>query len=45
MRDLIEDCYDLKIPDFVVVDWAETCANCLVDYTEIYINGCTYYYR
>ena len=27
----VEDCYDLKIPDFVAVDWEETANNCLVD--------------
>jgi hypothetical protein len=25
------DCYDLKLPDFLAIDWEETAQNCSVD--------------
>ena len=31
IRQIVEECYDCKLPDFVAIDWAETAQNCLVD--------------
>lgn len=45
VRELIEDCYHLKTPDFLVIDWEETAENLKADYSTIEIQGNTFYYR
>ena len=45
-RDLVLDCYDLKgLPHFVHIDWELTAREVKVDYSEIEIDGMTYFYR
>jgi len=31
IKQITEDCYDLKMPDWLAVDWEETAQNCFVD--------------
>ena len=31
IQNLVEECYDCKIPDFVAIDWVETAKNCSYD--------------
>ena len=44
-EELISDCYNLKLPDFVHVDWEATAREVKVDYSETNIDGVTYFYR
>lgn len=45
-QDLVCDCYDLKgIPTFVHIDWEATSREMRVDYSEVTIDGVTYFYR
>lgn len=45
-RDLVLDCYDLKgLPTFVHIDWEATAREVKVDYSEVEIDGVTYFYR
>lgn len=45
MRELVEDCYSITAPDFLVIDWEATADNLRVDYSEVEFQGTTYYYR
>jgi hypothetical protein len=31
IKNITLDCYDLKLPDFLAIDWEETAQNCSVD--------------
>lgn len=45
-QELVCDCYDLKgLPAFVHIDWEATAREVLMDYSEITIDGVTYFYR
>lgn len=45
-QELVCDCYDLKsLPAFVHIDWKATAREIMVDYSEIEIDGVTYFYR
>lgn len=44
-RELVEDCYSLKLPDFVEVDWEATAENVKEDYSMVDIGENTYWYR
>lgn len=45
-QELVCDCYDLKgLPAFVHIDWEATAREVLMDYSEITIDGITYFYR
>lgn len=44
-EELVSDCYDLKLPDFVHVDWEATARDVKVDYSTVEIDGITYFYR
>ena len=45
VQEMVEDCYSLKIPDFVEVDWEATARNVRMDYTPIEFDGVTYWVR
>jgi hypothetical protein len=44
---MVKDCEGLprEIPAYIEIDWERTARNILTDYSEIEINGTTYYYR
>lgn len=45
-QELVFDCYDLKgIPTFIHIDWELTARELKVDYSEVTIDGVTYFYR
>lgn len=46
-QDLVIDCGGLpaSIPDYLVIDWEATSRNLKVDYSEVEIDGATYFYR
>lgn len=44
-EELVCDCYDLKLPSFVHIDWEATAREVLMDYAAITIDGITYFYR
>ena len=46
-QDLVEECYvhDMKLPDFVEVDWEATARNVQQDYTSVEFDGVTYWVR
>ena len=44
-REMVEDAYDLKIPDVVEVNWEATARNVRMDYTPIEFDGVTYWVR
>lgn len=45
-QELVFDCYDLKgIPTFIHIDWELTARDIKVDYSEVTIDGVTYFYR
>lgn len=45
-EELVCDCYDLKgVPSFVHIDWEATARDMRVDYSEVDIDGVTYFYR
>lgn len=45
-EELVCDCYDLNdIPSFVHIDWEATSREMMVDYSEVEIDGATYFYR
>jgi hypothetical protein len=31
IKEMVEDCYDIKAPDWLAIDWEETANNCYVD--------------
>lgn len=31
IRDIVEDCYEMNVPNFVAIDWEETAQNAYVD--------------
>jgi len=31
IKEITEDCYDIKAPDWLAIDWEETAENCYVD--------------
>jgi len=55
IKEMVQDCYDLNVPDWIAVDWEETAENCHVDgyghhfshydgsEDECTFNGDTYY--
>ena len=46
VKGLVSECYDLRdVPNFIHIDWDATADECRIDYTDIQINGETYYYR
>lgn len=47
MKELVVDIDALprKMPDYIVIDWEATAKNLKVDYSEIEIDGNTFYYR
>lgn len=45
IEELVSDCYDLKLPDFVHVDWEATAWDVKVDYLTVEIDGVTFFYR
>jgi hypothetical protein len=43
---LVCECYDLgKLPNFVHIDWEATAREVKVDYSEVSVDGFTYFYR
>lgn len=46
-EDLVKDIGDLpqEIPSYIVIDWEDTAENIRADYSEIAIEGISYYYR
>lgn len=46
-QELVQDIGDLPrdIPSYLAIDWEETADNLKVDYSEIDIDGTTYYFR
>lgn len=42
---LVSDCYNLELPDFVHVDWEATAREVQMDYSEVEIDGVTFFYR
>jgi hypothetical protein len=43
---LVCECYDLgKLPSFVHIDWEATAREVAVDYSEVSVDGFTYFYR
>lgn len=44
-EELVSDCYSLNVPDFVHIDWEATAREVKVDYSEVEIDGVTYFYR
>ena len=46
-RELIEDCGYISrgFPEWIAIDWEATAQNVRVDYSEIDIDGVTFYYR
>ena len=43
---LVCECYDLgKLPSFVHIDWEATAREVKTDYSEVGIDGITYFYR
>src|SRR5574343_1260615 len=46
-QDLVIDCGGLpaSIPDYLVIDWEATARNLKVDYSEVEIDGVTFFYR
>ena len=46
-REMLEDIGEIPcdIPYYVAIDWELTAENILVDYSQIDIDGVTYYYR
>lgn len=44
-EELVCDCYDLKLPPFVHVDWEATAREVQVDYSTVEIDGVTFFYR
>lgn len=47
VREMLEDCGEIPrdIPYYIAIDWELTAENILVDYSQIDIDGVTYYYR
>lgn len=44
-EELVCDCYDVKLPDFVHVDWEATAREVKIDYSTVEIDGVTFFYR
>ena len=46
-EELIKECGDVSndLPWYVAIDWAQTWMNIRVDYSEVEIDGVTYWYR
>lgn len=44
-EELVCDCYDLKLPPFVHVDWEATAREVRIDYSTVEIDGVTFFYR
>ena len=44
-QNLVIDCYDLKLPHFIHIDWEATAREVKVDYSEVTVDGSTYFYR
>ena len=46
-REMLEDCGVISgdLPHYIVIDWEATAENILMDYSQIDIDGATYYYR
>ena len=44
-EELVCDCYDLKLPPFVHVDWEATAREVQIDYSTVEIDGVTFFYR
>lgn len=44
-KEMVCDCYDLKLPPFVHVDWKATAREVKVDYSTVEIDGVTFFYR
>lgn len=46
-EDLIKDCCDLPrdIPSYIAIDWEQTWESIRVDYSDVEIDGVTYWYR
>jgi hypothetical protein len=47
VQEMLADCDAIpaNIPDYVVIDWEATARNIKVDYSEVDIEGRTYFYR
>ena len=45
VEELVKDCYDLNIPDWVAIDWETTADSVKIDYSEFELDGVTYYAR
>ncbi len=47
VREMIEDGGDIPrdLPSYIAIDWQETADNIAVDYTQIELDGKTYYVR
>lgn len=46
-QELVSDIGDMprNIPDYIEIDWEATARNLKVDYSEVEVNGFTYFYR
>jgi hypothetical protein len=46
-QELVSDIGDMPrdIPDYIEIDWEATAQNLKVDYSEVEVNGFTYFYR
>src|SRR5574343_858449 len=44
-KEMVCDCYDLKLPPFVHVDWEATAREVKMDYSTVEIDGVTLFYR
>lgn len=47
VEEMLRDCGDVpsKLPWYVVIDWESTAKNIRSDYSEVEIDGITYYYQ
>ena len=45
IQELVEECYEFELPDFVEVDWEATARNVQQDYTPVEFDGVTYWVR
>ena len=45
VENLVEDCYDIKVPSFVYVDWERTARDVMMDYSSYDTNSGFYIFR
>lgn len=47
VQDMLEDCsdYSKNLPHYIAINWNETADNIKADYSEVEIDGTTYFYR